>query len=334
MPQKYHHLIPKTYLTPWVYNNDSLNVHYRGESGFKERNRKKILGVTHYHSIIAGMPICTQADTDIIFAPLKDKCVKINGVVITDTLEMNNRFGSFEDWEITNSDGLLANKNDLKNKIEINRILEIENKWQSEYENKWDKVRNIIVQNVLDTHLNSVPSLYKEYLCRMFAAMDWRGIQSNEHFRKGVLQVEKISAGILDFEIPYSDRDLKFIKTPVEYFTHCVLLKHYREFFDNKGIISFMAKAYQKGTIKFYFADNTLGFYTSDNPAFIDHVFDNDKKIGILPISPRILMAILPIQDTGSGKFLVEQIDKTTVKRFNKAIQRNCVELVISEKKS
>ena len=118
MPQKYHHLIPKTYLTPWVYNNDSLNVHYRGESGFKERNRKKILGVTHYHSIIAGMPICTQADTDIIFAPLKDKCVKINGVVITDTLEMNNRFGSFEDWEITNSDGLLANKNDLKNKIE------------------------------------------------------------------------------------------------------------------------------------------------------------------------------------------------------------------------
>ena len=81
-----------------------------------------------------------------------------------------------------------------------------------------------------------------------------------------------------------------------------------------------MAKAYQKGMIKFYVADNTLGFYTSDNPAFVDHVFDNDKKIGILPISPRILMAILPIQDTGSGKFLVEQIDTAAVLDWEKGL--------------
>lgn len=30
MPQKYHHLVPRTYLSPWVYNKDSLSVRFRG----------------------------------------------------------------------------------------------------------------------------------------------------------------------------------------------------------------------------------------------------------------------------------------------------------------
>jgi len=329
MPQKYHHLVPRTYLSPWVYNKDSLSVRFRGESAFKEKNRDNILGIKQYYSIIAGMPICNESDTDLIFSPLKDKSVLIDGVLTSNTLEFNNRFGSFDNWIIKNKDGSLAKKKDLKNKIENNRVLEIEDNWESKYEGKWNRIRDIINQKVLNTRSKSISSFYKPYLCRMYTAMDWRGIQSNEHFHKGVKQVENIAFGILDFEIPYSDRDLKFIKSPVEYFTHCALLKYYREFFENKGIISYLAKIYQNGTIKFYVADGTLGFFTSDNPAFVDCICDEKQKMGILPISPKILMTIVAIPDTESGRFLIERIDNAMVRKVNGIIQKNCVDLVI-----
>lgn len=125
MPQKYHHLVPRTYLSPWVYNKDSLSVRFRGESAFKEKNRDNILGIKQYHSIIAGMPICTESDTDYIFSPLKDKSVLIDGILISNTLEFNNRFGSFDSWIIKNKDGSLAKKKDLKTKLKTTEYLKL-----------------------------------------------------------------------------------------------------------------------------------------------------------------------------------------------------------------
>ena len=51
--------------------------------------------------------------------------------------------------------------------------------------------------------------------------------------------------------------------------------------------------------------------------------------MGILPISPKILMTIVAIPDTESGRFLIERIDNAMVRKVNWIIQKNCVDLVI-----
>ena len=61
---KYHHLIPKTYLSAWEHGNGTLYVRFLEDKGHVvERNKDKIAGITNYHSIVAGMPIVTKKDT-------------------------------------------------------------------------------------------------------------------------------------------------------------------------------------------------------------------------------------------------------------------------------
>lgn len=80
---KYHHLIPQTYISAW--GNISGTISYKelktGMCG--KKNKDNILGINHYHSIIAGMPICTEDDVKEIFAILKDYNVEYQGKVIS-----------------------------------------------------------------------------------------------------------------------------------------------------------------------------------------------------------------------------------------------------------
>lgn len=67
---KYHHLIPRTYLSAWEHGKGTLYVRFLSKGNVVERNKDKIAGVTNYHSIVAGMPIVTAEDADKIFSCL------------------------------------------------------------------------------------------------------------------------------------------------------------------------------------------------------------------------------------------------------------------------
>ena len=68
---KYHHLIPQTYMSAWANNSGTLKVEFINEPGIiVERNKEHIAGITDYHSIRAGMPICTATDAASIFNAL------------------------------------------------------------------------------------------------------------------------------------------------------------------------------------------------------------------------------------------------------------------------
>lgn len=74
---KYHHLIPQTYMSSWAneagtFTNRALN----NPGGFESRNKENIAEITDYHSIKAGMVICTKDDADKIFTPLTDYTVE------------------------------------------------------------------------------------------------------------------------------------------------------------------------------------------------------------------------------------------------------------------
>lgn len=87
---KYHHLIPQTYMSAWANEAGTLQIEFLNNPGvLKQRNKENIAGITDYHSIKAGMVICTKDDADKIFAPLADYTVEIEGHIVTDTLEMN-----------------------------------------------------------------------------------------------------------------------------------------------------------------------------------------------------------------------------------------------------
>ena len=108
---KYHHLIPQTYMSPWANASGTLNVEFISEPGaVLERNKEKIAGVTDFHSIKVGTPLCTQADTDLIFDCLKPYNVEYEGKAITNTLDMNRLFYDFDKWIITRPDGSPVSK--------------------------------------------------------------------------------------------------------------------------------------------------------------------------------------------------------------------------------
>jgi len=102
---KYHHLVPQTYMSAWAHGNGTLNIEFLSDSGnVVERNKEKIAGITDFHSIKAGMPFCTQADTDTIFTPVTPYTVEYDGNILQATLEMNEAYYDFDDWNITRDD--------------------------------------------------------------------------------------------------------------------------------------------------------------------------------------------------------------------------------------
>ena len=80
---KYHHLIPRTYLSAWEHWNGILYIRFLdNKENIVERNKDKISGITNYHSIVAGMPIVIKEDADAIFACLKDLEVHYGDVIV------------------------------------------------------------------------------------------------------------------------------------------------------------------------------------------------------------------------------------------------------------
>lgn len=116
---KYHHLIPQTYMPAWANEAGTLQIEFLNNPGvLKQRNKENIAGITDYHSIKAGMVICTKDDADKIFAPLANYTVEIEGHIVTDTLEMNQKYYDFDTWIIKRKDGSLVSKKALKSEIE------------------------------------------------------------------------------------------------------------------------------------------------------------------------------------------------------------------------
>lgn len=108
---KYHHLIPQTYMSAWADESGTLKVEFLNTPGkYVPRNKDRIAGITDYHSIKAGMMICTKEDSDKIFSVLSEYEVEIDGKIVKDTTVMNQKYYDFDAWIIRRKDGSLARK--------------------------------------------------------------------------------------------------------------------------------------------------------------------------------------------------------------------------------
>lgn len=326
---KYHHLIPRTYMQAWTHGNGTLYIEYKNEPGiFKERNKNGIAGVNHYHSIIAGMPICTKDDTGIIFQAVKDYTVKYKGEKVLDTLELNKIYYDFNNWEILRSDCSVVSKKSIKAAIDNVKIRDIETMWAKKYEDKWNEERQKIEDIILSAKGDSIPEFDKDFLMKFYVSMDWRSFASNQQFNQvyGML-----SERILELDkviIPEDDRELPIFKTMADYFQHCILLKSYREFLEDKGMIYQNAVASLNHTsFHFLVADGEITFITSDNPAFMFRRKDGLLQ-AVLPITPRIMIVQGKNSDQDKN-YYITHISDDAVKAYNRIIKRNSHDFVI-----
>lgn len=273
---KYHHLIPQTYMSAWSNDSGTLMVEYLSNPGiWEQKNKKNIGGMNDYYSIQVGMPICDKNDTDKIFASLTEYTVEINGQVVTDTLEMNNKFNDFDTWVIKRKDGSTVSKKHIRHEITKVKIKDIESKWSTIYENKWNDVIYDLKTSICTSEFKSIDAIHKEYLMEFFVALDWRSFQSNCEFQKVVLDSTTILRKI---EIPKEDRRLPMLDNASEEIRYYLLLKYYRKYFDKKGIMYENVRVYLANmSLTFLVADGQETFITSDNPAFMFK--RNDNKI-------------------------------------------------------
>ena len=225
---KYHHLIPQTYMSAWSRGNGTLRVEFKNNPGvIVERNKEHIAGITDFHSIKAGMPICTQADADLIFAAVSPYTVTYEGKVIQGTLELNKVFYDFDKWEITRADGTSVSKRRILHEIEQVKIKDIEANWSTKYENAWSAQVAVIEDKILNATANSIPAFDHEYIMKFFTALDWRGFTSNAQFESTLSWLCHDVLKLGDIDIPEEDRLLPSLKTAEEEMRHYLLLQYY-----------------------------------------------------------------------------------------------------------
>ena len=324
---KYHHLVPQTYMSAWTHGNGTLNIEFLSDPGnVAERNKEKIAGITDFHSIKAGMPLCTQADTDTIFAPVTPYTVEYNGNILQSTLEMNKTFYDFDNWNIIRNDGTLVSKKRIKREIEKIKLKDIEFSWSAKYESRWASAVLSIESAILSAPNGSIAAFDQDYFMKFFTALDWRGFKSNQQF-EDILNV--LCREILEcVEIPETDRILPSLKTASDEMRHYLLLQYYRKYLNDTGVIYQDAMAnLQHTNFHFLIADGPTMFITSDSPAFI-YKRDDGKLEGLLPITPKILMAKGKCSD-GNTLYYVTHITDDAVKHYNDVIRANAVEFVI-----
>ncbi|MFP3391766.1 DUF4238 domain-containing protein [Brevibacillus sp. SIMBA_040] len=332
MGAKYHHLIPQTYLKSWCYSGNSLYMNSKHDMKTSEpRNTASIFGEDHYHSIKVGMPICTEDDLTKIFSPLDGIRVECEGKTLTTLRDYNKFFTDFDDWNLFYPNGPKVPKgarNKIKHEISNCKILDIEEAWSSKYENGWNTLLNKIKQEVLQGKDMKIAKFYKEELMKFVVSLNWRSYTSNEILTEELHSLNNI-VDMKGIEIPVEERDRHKSVTVFDDLMHNYLLKKFREFLNEKGVMySHALRCIRELTIRFYFAGGKVRFLTSDNPSF--QYFDkNGFRHHIMPVCPEILISFEknnPITDN----YYVEIIDDETVHQYNSLIVSNSDQFVIS----
>lgn len=328
---KYHHLVPQTYMSAWAHGKGTLNVEFlSAPEVIVERNKENIAGITDFHSIKAGMPICTEIDTDIIFKPISPYIVEYEGNILISSLDMNEKYYDFENWIVKRENGSLVRKKGIKSEIEKIKIKDIESNWSTKYENKWASEVMKIEAAVLHAKDGSISMFDLDYLMKFFTALDWRSFSSNHYFEE---VYRSLTCDILDnIEIPSDERILPALKTASDEIRHNLLLQFYRQYLNDTGVMFKDAMAnLQHTNFHFLIAHCSTEFITSDSPAFL-HIREDKKLQGLLPITPRILMVKGKREGNNNLYYDVTYISDEEVKKYNDVIRYNASEFVIHNK--
>lgn len=189
-------------------------------------------------------------------------------------------------------------------------------------------IRETIEYNITHAKASKIDEFLKGLIMKFVIAFNWRGFYGNQEFK----DVYKYVISGLDFDkilIPNNERYKPFLETIEEENEHLMVLKNYREFLRDKGIIYETTKNYIRlMNIKFYISTGDNKFITSDNPSFVCKNIDG-LLVHIMPISPKITIAI-GLNSSKENEYLIEILSDKEISKINKIILDNSIKRIIS----
>lgn len=160
---------------------------------------------------------------------------------------------------------------------------------------------------------------------KFYTALDWRGFNSNLQFEEFL---QETCSELMNLEIPKDARQLPRLSNAKEEIRHNLLLAEYRKFLNDTGAIYKNAMDSLKCTsFHFLVANGPSYFNTSDTPAFV-HTLPNGSHIGILPITPRIILVQGKNTNT-KNVYYISHITEEATQYYNSIIRENAKEFII-----
>lgn len=372
MSTKKQHFVPRVYMKAWetqVETRKEPEKKFDGIYVIKEgsmgdgANRNSVLWKPHlytinfkYSFICNSCAMVKSQFVDKIYGLLRDKFKqpvygKLGYSIIKTKKSIKKHFFEIHDWDFYYYDGNVAKKAAILNQIDALNCYILEDSFDDYLEKNWENIMNSFVNGVhngqpvgpgrseriipLDIAMDMLSSFFI-MLCRN-PKFDAMGVYT--HIKENLLYpfFESMCKGkdteMLDEEtsegIEYAD----------ELMTGIWYSELYKMFFKNTGgfyhnVVKFALSGCQMILFEAY--DNAGPFITSDNPAF-EHkssVVERDNSSGLVfPISPKYLVFV------AKGDEEINVVDHRfanaeTVKKFNRIINANKTEIIISSSKN
>ncbi|MCY7945557.1 DUF4238 domain-containing protein [Bacillus atrophaeus] len=334
-----HHLVPNTYLKAWKHNKslvyyiDKQKSKIDFASGDYIKNTSRIFRINNFYSRRVGALFQSQSDCDKYFAPLKSYkyTVKINGIGVVDSTELNKKFYEYENWAIYDDTNNLISEFDkcaLKKEIQAIHIRDLEEAWNRMYENNWPDVRSEIVAEVNKNFgADKISSVRREEFIRFMVSIEWRTEPAHpvlEEAFNNLINLLDLSK-VLDEPLLDSEKMYPFIDTHREEFKHNLLLSMYYKFFNNKGpIYEEFKHIYDTMDIHLLIPESGYEFITSDNPVCRFTNSRNELEY-IFPITPQLACTVLKSKSVDKEHYFVRNLNKDEVLLYNDQIKNNCI---------
>lgn len=323
MDTTYPHFIPKNYLNPWcTAGKVLLQPTGEGEVFLEE---SALFPGNYAHSITAGTPFSTQKDTDVLFQALKGTQAFYREKQLTSTLEMNQEFDFFEDWELKRRDGSSAKKKPVKHLISQSRIDTKDSPWQKDLEAQWEDVRTELEKGRENQGDFSLTPQLATFLSGIALYFQWETLVEQPLFQ----ELRSLMPYLKHLELPKKPKEIPAIQTPEEESTHWLLVSLLRQFLEQEGVLWRTASlASGKSSFCFYQTSQDFPFYTSDVPSF-----EVDSPSGALRyfcLTPQILLTISPTP----GQTKMVSVSQEEVTQYNQLISQQSKRFVICPQQS
>lgn len=339
---KEQHLVPRTYMRKWSYNNtDSIYVFDKNkqEKGIQLGNVNSINYMVGFHDIKAGDVFVPDEALEELFGFVNEQCTIMYEQEVLDTLrKLNDKFYDYDNWEIFGADGVQATRserNEIKRVISQSRYTFIETEWCYQYEDDWVQFINEIERKARTSYsvVHRKPEiLSREELIKLMEYVliyDFRNTKGNAWINQIIDDI--FPKEIAEIEIPSNERVHKFNKTIGDEVKYEVRIRAFYEYLHRKnGKIKLMLNNYLENMgLRICLTTIDNPFITSETPSMVVKNIDGLNE-HIFVATPTMLITVYKTDNT--HRYMVENFKRKYVNRYNKYIAKTS-ELLITNKK-
>jgi len=290
------------------------------------RNTESICWLKYFHSIKAGMLVCSEKDLEDIFDLLNGYIVELEEKVLSSLREYNNNYYRFDEWIIYKYiDGekkviRKKDKNIIKQGIESKNLDYIEEEWNIQYETKWNGKLDNLLYDIRNTTSDTINAYSKGYFYKFIISINWRGFNGNENYNSFLNRIDQDILPTPISEWKRENYNVKTVNNEYDDIRHNLLLEEFRNFLfkiKDSSIKNMVSIYINSTTLVFKKATDKTKFITSDDPCLI-----LGEKI-MMPLTPDIFVVMEKTTPyIKSDKYYIEQISDSDVKDINNIIKK------------